>query len=41
MKFARTLFYYSLLAVVASLSWVMLNGCAPMNVGGPAQPLLP
>jgi len=41
MKFARTLIYYSLLAVFVSVSWVLLSGCAPMNVGGPAQPLLP
>ena len=40
MKFARTLCYYTLLAVFVSMPWV-LNGCAPMSVGGPAQPLLP
>lgn len=41
MKFVRTLCYYTLLAVVLSMSWVLLNGCAPMDIGGPAQPLLP
>ncbi len=41
MKFARTLCYYTLLAVAVSISWVLLNGCAPMSVGGPTAPLLP
>ena len=40
MKFARTLCYYILLAAVISMLWA-LNGCAPMSIGGPAQPLLP
>lgn len=39
MKFSRTLFYYSFLAAIVSVSWV-LNGCAPMSTG-PTQPLLP
>ena len=41
MKFARTLCYYILLAAVISMPWVLLNGCAPMSIGGPVQPLLP
>jgi len=41
MKFARTLCYYTLVAVVVSMLWVSMNGCAPMNIGGPTQPLLP
>jgi len=36
----RTLCFYFLLALVVSMTWVFLSGCAP-NVGGPAQPLLP
>jgi hypothetical protein len=39
MKFSRTFFFYSLLAVVV-LTSLMFNGCAPMSEG-PTQPLLP
>ena len=41
MRFSRNLYYYSLLAIALSISWVFLNGCAPMSIGGQSQPLLP
>lgn len=41
MRFARTFYYYSLLAIAVLTSWALLNGCAPMSIGGPSQPLLP
>ena len=40
MRFTRTLYFF-LLATAVSLSWMLLNGCAPMSIGGPVQPLLP
>jgi hypothetical protein len=41
MKFLRTHYLYLALAVIISASWLFLSGCASMQTGGPAQPLLP
>jgi len=41
MKFLKTHYWFLAFAVLISASWLFLSGCASMQTGGPAQPLLP